>query len=78
MHVALSYDEEIGCKGAGDLVALLAALPEEKRAALLGVLRNDPRPAYQHDPGRVYALEFAGHTVRFTVDGNMLTVREVL
>lgn len=70
---AASYALEVDCPP-----ALLAALPEEKRAALLGVLRSDPRPAYQHDPGRVYALEFAGHTVRFTVDGNMLTVREVL
>ena len=29
---------------------LLDKLPENKRAALLGVLKNDPRPAYQHDP----------------------------
>ena len=32
---------------------LLDKLPENKRAALLGVLKNDPRPAYQHDPDRV-------------------------
>ncbi len=31
---------------------LLDKLPENKRAALLGVLKNDPRPAYQHDPDR--------------------------
>ena len=70
---AAGYGLEVVCDP-----ALLAALPEEKRAALLGVLRSDPRPAYQHDPGRVYGLEFAGHTVRFTVDGGTLTVREVL
>ena len=52
----------------------LARVPQEKRAALQGVLQNDPRPAYQHDPGRVYALTFAGLTVRFTVDGATLTV----
>ena len=32
---------------------LLDKLPENKRAALLGVLNTDPRPAYQHDPDRV-------------------------
>ena len=37
---------------------LLDKLPENKRAALLGVLKNDPRPAYQHDPDRVYAMDF--------------------
>lgn len=70
---AAGYALEVVCDP-----ALLAVLPEEKRAALLGVLRNDPRPAYQHDPGRVYGLEFAGHTVRFTVDGGTLTVREIV
>ena len=58
--------------------ALLDKLPEEKRPALLGVLQNDPRPAYQHDPDRVYTLDFGGHTVRFTVDGQTLQVREIL
>ena len=49
-------------------------VPEGKRAALTGVLANDPRPRYQHDSSRVYALEFAGLEVKFTVDGDVLTV----
>ena len=49
-------------------------VPENKRAALTGVLANDPRPRYQHDSGRVYALVFAGLEVKFTVDGDVLTV----
>ena len=49
-------------------------LPPEKRPALTGILANDPRPRYQHQPERLYALDFAGHTVRFTVDGDELTV----
>ena len=57
--------------------ALLARLPEEKRAALLGVLAQDPRPRYQRDPERVYGLRFAGRNVRFTVDGETLTVTEI-
>lgn len=57
--------------------ALLAPLPAEKRAALLGVLRSDPRPAYQQDPDRVYALDFAGFTVWFTVADGVLTVVEL-
>ena len=56
---------------------LLDKLPKEKQAALLGVLKNDPRPAYQHDPDRVYGLSFAGLRVRFTVDGTTLTVTAV-
>ena len=48
--------------------ALLALVPPDKREALLGVLAQDPRPGYQHDPGRVYAMGFAGLTVQFTVD----------
>jgi len=51
-------------------------LPREKRAALCGILENDPRPRYQHQAQRVYALDFAGLCVRFTVEGDTLTVRE--
>ena len=52
-------------------------VPPEKRAALRGVLANDPRPRYQHDPERVYGLRFGEQNVKFTVDGDRLTVREV-
>lgn len=55
----------------------LALVPEDRRAALAGVLANDPRPSYQHDPARVYGMAFAGLDVRFTVDGNTLTVAEI-
>ena len=57
--------------------ALEALVPAEKRAALRGILANDPRPRYQRDPERVYGLNFAGQNVKFTVDGDRLTVREV-
>ena len=57
---------------------LLDKLPKEKQAALLGVLKNDPRPAYQHDPARVYALDFGSNKVKFTVDGENLTVIDIL
>ncbi len=56
---------------------LLAMLPEEKREAVLGVLSHDPRPSYQHQPDRVYGLSFAGYDIRFTVQADRLTVREV-
>lgn len=57
---------------------LLEAVPAEKRGALLGVLAEDPRPSYQNDPRRVYGMSFAGVDVRFTVEGDRLTVREVV
>ena len=57
--------------------ALLVKIPESKRDALRGVLANDPRPRYQKDPDRVYAMDFAGLTVRFTVADGVLTVTEI-
>lgn len=56
---------------------LLAAVPEEKRSALLEVLALDPRPSYQHDPERVYGFFFGGREIRFSVEGGILRVREV-
>ena len=57
---------------------LLAKVPEEKRDALIGVLEQDPRPRYQKDPGRIYGLSFAGLEVKFSVEAQALTVKEVL
>ena len=53
---------------------LLARLPADRQEALRAVLAHDPRPGYQHLPGRVYGFPFAGFEVRFTVDGDTLTV----
>ena len=58
--------------------AFLGLLPEGKRSAALGVLSHDPRPSYQRKPGRVYGLPFAGFDIRFTVEGEKLTVCEVV
>ena len=44
-------------------------LPAEKLPALLGILREDPRPAYQRDE-RSYGLSFAGFAVSFFVKEN--------
>ena len=56
---------------------LLGRVPEEKRAALLGVLAEDPRPSYQSDPERVYGMNFAGLEVRFTVEDETLRVEDI-
>ena len=56
---------------------LLTLVPEGKRAALLGVLAQDPRPQYQDDPERVYGMAFGGLEVRFRVAGDRLTVCQV-
>ena len=53
---------------------LWARVPADQRDGLRGVLENDPRPSYQHDPERVYGMEFAGLEVHFQVDGSTLTV----
>lgn len=52
-------------------------IPEEKRAALRGILENDPRPRYQDDPERRYGLSFGGMEIAFRVNGRTLTVTEV-
>lgn len=57
---------------------LLKRLPDEKHKAVLGILRQDPRPGYDTDPKRVYGVEFAGFDVRFTVQDNCLTVCDII
>ena len=56
---------------------LLEKVPEDRREALRGVLAQDPRPHYQDDPERIYGFGFAGMEVKFAVNGDLLTVRDI-
>lgn len=56
---------------------LRARLPGDRAEALEQVLAWDPRPHYQDDPQRVYGMGFAGHEVKFRVEGDTLTVLEI-
>lgn len=53
---------------------LLEHIPKDKRQAIIGVLKQDPRPSYHNDPTRQYGVSFAGFNVRFVVEGDVLTV----
>lgn len=55
----------------------LQKIPEEKQQALIKVLAEDPRPAYQRDPDRIYGFGFAGGEIKFKVQDKKLTVCSV-
>ncbi len=55
-----------------------AMVPVEELEALTRVLGQDPRPAYQDDPQRVYKMAFGGVEVHFTVEEENLTVCRVV
>lgn len=57
--------------------ALLERVPQAARAALTGVLAQDPRPPYQRDRSRVYGFGFGELEVRFTVGEGVLTVVDI-
>ncbi len=57
---------------------LLNTVPADRRAGLLGVLAQDPRPSYQDDPERTYGMTFAGFDIRFRVQNDVLTVFDVV
>ena len=59
-------------------VALDAHFPEEKKAALVELLSEDPRPAYQRSADRIYGIRFAGFEIKFQVQGDHLTVVAIL
>lgn len=56
---------------------LLDKVTEEKRAALMQVLEQDPRPTYQHDPNRIYGMQFGIWNIKFRVEDNRLYVTAV-
>lgn len=57
--------------------ALLDIIPKTKQAALIGILRHDPRPAYQNTPDRIYGVRYINFDVHFKVDNNVLTVTDI-
>lgn len=57
---------------------LAKRLPENKRQALLKILADDPRPAYQNDENRIYGFEYAGFEIKFCVKKNVLEVIDII
>ena len=55
----------------------LEQIPAEKRAALIQILEQDPRPSYQKDPVRIYGMSYAGMEIHFRVDKETLYVTGV-
>ena len=54
------------------------AIPEERWKELMGLLSQDPRPAYQKDPDRIYGMAYAQWDIRFRVEGDTLTICQVV
>ncbi|MCC8072622.1 MAG: tRNA (N6-threonylcarbamoyladenosine(37)-N6)-methyltransferase TrmO [Clostridiales bacterium] len=52
-------------------------IPEDKQNAVIGILKHDPRPAYQNDPNRVYGVSFDRFNIKFTVSDKTLTVVDI-
>ncbi len=55
------------------LEGALDNFPKDKLSALIGCLKEDPRPSYQDDD-RVYGMNFSGFNIKFTVKEKILTV----
>lgn len=56
---------------------LLEVLPPALRPSLKALLAHDPRPQYQHDPGRLYGMEYGGCEIKFRVTGQTAVVERI-
>jgi hypothetical protein len=56
---------------------LLMLVPENKRDAVIECLAEDPRPAYQQDPQRVYHLVLKPFEVHFRVEDKLAVVTAI-
>lgn len=53
---------------------VLNKLSPKKRSMLIEILEQDPRPAYQNNPDRIYGFSFADSEIKFKVAGDELEV----
>ncbi len=56
---------------------IAAILPENKRFALLAMLREDPRPGYQLDEKREYGFSYGSYEVHFCAQGKQIQVTSI-
>lgn len=56
----------------------LDVLGEGKKAEITEILKNDPRPSYQNDENRVYALVYGEYEIKFKVKEDVLTVTQII
>ncbi len=55
----------------------LEIIPIEKRNALIECLADDPRPTYIDDNERIYGMVYDKYNIKFKVEKDTLTVKEV-
>ncbi len=58
--------------------SLLNKIPKEIHKAVIGILKQDPRPAYHNNPERIYGVKYADFDIKFKVEGNVLTVIDII
>lgn len=56
---------------------LCAVFPKEHISELIGILSQDPRPAYIDDGDRVFSFEFYGYNVKFSVKEKTLEILDI-
>ncbi|MBQ3291629.1 MAG: tRNA (N6-threonylcarbamoyladenosine(37)-N6)-methyltransferase TrmO [Mogibacterium sp.] len=57
---------------------LLGRIDQDKQDGLIQMLELDPRGAYEKQPGYIYGLSFSKWDIRFRVDGDQLTVVDII
>lgn len=54
-----------------------AMLSPQDLASITGILQQDPRPAYQKDPERIYGFSFSNMEIRFTVKEKTAVIQSI-
>lgn len=53
-------------------------LPKDLQEKVLDVLKQDPRAAYNKKPDYVYGMRFCGYDIRFSVENEVLLIKEIV
>ena len=69
-------EEELADVSISDKV--LEKLPKELHNALFEVLKNDPRPGYNHNEQKSFGFGFSGYEITFIGDGKNITVTDIV
>ena len=54
------------------------SIPQDMIGDITDILSQDPRPSYHNDPERVYGMFYKDYNIKFTVDGKLLRIVDIV
>ena len=53
-------------------------IPYLMKEIIEGIIKQDPRPAYQDDPSREYGMKYSNYNIKFSIDNDIIYITNIV